>query len=150
MAVAASPRRRVSQCGGTLVEALLAIAILSILLLGVMAALTTTATVSRSTGQIAATRSALSTVIERAGVAAYPGCDAAGAVDTRLHDSTSRSLVEAPDGYGFEVVAVASAHPQAASCQASTSAVLVTIRVSHLDSGEALDGQVVIRDRGTP
>ena len=138
-----------SQAGISLVETLLAIAILSILLLGIMAGLTTTATVSRSTGQVAAVRNALASVVEKASGAGWPGCASAAVIDARMHDATHVSHIEAPPGYTFAVKAVRSVQPETGSCSTSpaTTAVLLTIEVVD-DRGEhRLDGDVVIRDR---
>lgn len=138
-----------SQAGVSLVETLLAIVIVSILLLGIMAGLTTTAKVSANTGQVSATRNALASVIERASSAGWPGCAAAGTINTAMHDPSAPAYVLAPEGYEYEVTSVRSAFPDQSGCSTSpaTTAVLLSIRVRHIESGNTLSGDVVLRNK---
>lgn len=144
-----SLHRQRNQAGMTLVESLVAVAVLSILLLGIMAAITTTVNVSRSTGQVAATRNALASVVERMSAAGWPGCGTASVLDQRFHDSAHAAFVNAPTGYNFVVRSVSSAQPQQAACSTTpaTTAVLVRVEVSHAETGDRADGYVVVRDK---
>lgn len=131
-----------SQSGGSLLEALIAVALVSILLLGVMAGISTSATVSRSTGQAARTRAALATVADRVATMAYPGCGDAATLTTAV-----RAAVTVPNGFEATVTAVANLVPATAGCTAQTSVRMLTIRVTHTRSATRSSGQVVLRDR---
>lgn len=128
---------------------MLAVAVVSILLLGVMAGMSISADVSQNTGKVAAARNALASVTERMGAAGWPGCDTPAAIDAIMHDTDHAAFVEAPAGYSYEVTDVSSAYPESPTCQASpaTSAVLVEVTITDDASGEQLSGSVVIRDR---
>lgn len=142
-------RRARSQAGASLIEALLAVAVVSILLLGIMAGVSTSVVVAQSTGKVAGIRNALASVTERMGAASWPGCDTSEAIDTIMHTAGHPAFVEAPPGYSFAVTGVSSAYPEAATCQTSpqTSAVLLEVTVTDDSTGENLNGSVVIRDR---
>lgn len=139
-------RRRSSaetdQRGSTLVEALIAVMIVSILLLGVMAALSTSATVSRSTGQATRTRAALAAVSDRVATLPYPGCVTAAELT-----NTVRTAVMVPVGYTATVTRIESLLPAAAMCSAQSTVLKVTIVVAHPASGRSMKGEVVVRDR---
>lgn len=133
--------RRLNQVGSSLVEVMVAVAIISILLLGVMAGITTSASVSQSTGQAVKTRAALATVTDRVATMPYPGCGDAAAMDAAMHGA-----ITIPDGYDAEVVAVDNLLP-AGGCTADTSVRLLTVRIDHAGSSTTLEGEVVVRDR---
>ena len=135
-----SPRLRV-QRGSSLVEVMIAVAIVSILLLGVMAGMSTSATVSRSTGQAVKTRAALATVTDRIATMAYPGCGDAAAMDAAVH-----AAIAIPDGYDAEVTGVENLLPTG-GCSSDTSVRLLRVRVDHPASSNTLTGEVVVRDR---
>jgi hypothetical protein len=124
------------------VEALIAVMIVSILLLGVMAALSTSATVSRSTGQATRTRAALAAVADRVATLPYPGCVTPAALTT-----TANSGIAVPTGYTLTVTKVESLLPSAATCAPQTSVLRITIRVAHAASSTSMQGEVVLRDR---
>ena len=129
---------RSSQRGSSLLEALIAIMIVSILLLGVMAALSTSATVSRSTGQAARTRAALATFADRVATLSFSGC------------ATVTSTINAltvPAGYTATVTKVQSLLPVAPACTAQSSVLKVTIKIAHPESKTSMEGEVVLRDR---
>lgn len=136
---------------------MLAVAVVSILLLGVMAGMSISANVSQNTGKVAAARNALASVTEQMGAAGWPGCDTPAAIDAIMHDTDHAAMhdtdhaafVEAPAGYSYKVTDVSSAYPESPTCQASpaTSAVLVEVTITDDASGEQLSGSVVIRDR---
>lgn len=126
------------QRGSTLVEALIAVMIVSVLLLGVMAALSTSASVSRSTGQATRTRAALAAVTDRVATLSFSGC------------ATLTSMIDAvavPAGYSATVTGIESLLPVAASCTPQSSVLKVTIKVTHPRSGTSMQGEVVLRDR---
>ena len=131
-----------AQHGGSLVEALVAIMVMSILLLGIMAGMTTTATVSRSTGQTARTRAALATVADRMSTLPFPGCATASAVT-----DTVRSTVDVPTDYTATVTKIDYLLPSASTCTPTTSVIKVTVEVSHPKTGTSVQGEVVLRDR---
>ena len=131
-----------SQRGSSLVEALVAIMVMSVLLLGIMAGMTTTATVSRSTGQTARTRAALATVADRMSTLQFPGCATTSAVT-----DTVRSTVDVPTDYTATVTEIDYLVPAASSCTATTSVLKVTVEVSHHRTGTSVQGEVVLRDR---
>ncbi len=126
------------QRGSTLVEALIAIMIVSVLLLGVMAALSTSATVSRTTGQATRTRAALAAVTDRMATLSFSGC---ATVPTMI------DAVTVPAGYTVTVTKVESLLPVAAACTAQSSVLKVTIKVAHPESKTSMEGEVVLRDR---
>lgn len=130
------------QRGSTLVEALIAIMIVSILLLGVMAALSTSATVSKSTGQATRTRAALAAVADRVSTLPFPGCVTPAALTT-----TATGAITVPTGYTLTVTKIESLLPAAAACTAQSSVLKVTIRVAHTGSNTSMQGEVVLRDR---
>ena len=128
-----------SQQGGTLLEALVAIVIVSVLLVGVIAGMATSTTVSQSNTQTARARAALAAVSDRVATMPYPGCGDAAALTT-----TVRSSVTVPDGLEATVTDVANLVPASASCTAQTSVRMLTIELS--SASTQLTGQVVLRD----
>jgi len=135
------PLRRPDERGSSLLEVLVAIAVLSILLLGVMAAMSSSATISKSTGQVARTRAALATVTDRISTMKYPGC--ANPADIAAK-ATAAGFV--PEGFTLAVDKVEGEVPPGA-CVASTSVILLTVRISHPASKTTLTGQVALRDK---
>lgn len=129
-----------SQHGGTLLEALVAIVIVSVLLVGVIAGMATSTTVSQSNTRSARARAALTAVTDRIATMAYPGCDDAAALTTAV-----RAAVTVPDGLEATVTEVTNLVPASASCTAQTSVRMLTIRLSNAST--KLTGQVVLRDR---
>ena len=130
--------RRVDQRGSSLVEALIAVMIVSVLLLGVMAALSTSATVSKSTGQATRTRAALATFTDRAATLSFSGCATIAAAVNAL---------TVPTGYTATVTKVESLLPAGPACTAQSSVLKVTVRVAHASSKTSMLGEVVLRDR---
>lgn len=150
MRPALPPRRRSprtarlrTQGGGTLVEVLSAIAILSILMIGVMAGMTTSAKVSGATGQVGATRSALETATDRAATMAYPGCVS----DLGQLSTLVRAAGAASPGFTVEVTAVKYLVPLGVpTCSTATTAQMLSIRVVQTSSGLRARGDVVLRN----
>ncbi len=126
------------QAGSTLVEALIAITIVSVLLLGVMAAMSASATVSKSTGQATRTRAALAAVADRLATQSSFRCATVAAMI---------DAVDVPAGYIATVTKIESLLPVAAACTEQSSVLKVTIRVGHPESNTSMDGEVVLRDQ---
>ncbi len=131
------------QVGGTLIEVLLAVAILSILMLGVMGGMTMTAKVSGTTGNLATTRAALTSTIDRVATMPYPGCQP----DVAALTNVVRAANVVPNGYAVSVSAVTYVVPAAASCTSATSAQLLTLVVTKNGTTVRASGQVAVRDR---
>lgn len=129
--------------GSSLAEVLIAIAVLSILLLGLVGAMSTSANVSRTTGQIARTRAALAAVTDRVSTMTYPGCQDAASLTSTIR---SVSPPVPPDGFTVTVTNVENLLPASASCTASTSVRMLTIRVDLAGATKTLSGQVVLRN----
>lgn len=136
-------RRAHSQAGATLVEALVAIAILTILLLGVMAGMVTALTTSRSNHGVAETRTAFAVVSDRVSTMAYPGC----ADPTALTASLNSPAPLAPSGYSAEIVAVDNLLPASPNCVTATSVRKLTVKVTRNDNTASLTGEVVVRNQ---
>lgn len=129
------------QHGGSLLEALVAVMVVSVLLLGVMAGMSTSATVSQSTGQAARARAGLAEVTDRVATIAYPGCGDAAALTTAV-----RAGITVPAGFEVSVTAVANLVPPGPACTTQTSVRMVTLRVVQVRTSTSLTGQVVLRD----
>ena len=131
-----------SQRGGTLVEVLVAVTILSVLMLGVIGGMTTTVKVSSSTGQLAATRAALEAATDRLSTMPYPGC----VPDLTQLTTLVRAAGVAPDGFTVDVIAVTYLVPAAPTCTAATGAQMLSIRLTQTTGGRRATGDVVLRN----
>lgn len=118
-------------------------ALLSIVMLGVIAGMTTSARVLGTNGQAAAVRAALTTTTDRIATMGYPGCVAT----PQLMTDRVRSEITVPDGYTADVTAIRYLVPTGATaCTAATTAQLLTVRVTRTGSAFSVTGDVVLRD----
>lgn len=128
--------------GSTLVEVLIATMILSVLLLGIMAGISSTATISQANGQGARARVALATATDRLATIAFPGCVTPAALTASLP-----TMITIPAGYTVTVSSVESLPDRSAACTPSTSMLLLKVVMEHASPSSKVSGEIVLRDR---
>jgi len=132
-------RAQRNQRGTSLVEILLAVAIMSVVLFGILAGFQTTTTVSGDAGARSALQGALSTATERMSGIAFPGCSTIAQLD-----AIAAAAHVAPSDYTVAVTNVRYLVP-GPNCTSATSALMVTVRVTAAD-GASMSGDVVLRN----
>ena len=142
----AAPQRAGGQVGSTLIEILVAMAIMAVVMGGILTGYFTTVRVSGVLGQSGATQSAFGTVADKIGNMPYRKCATLTQVNSDL------TAMGVPTGFAVSVAQIRYLGTKTSNfvdgpCSTDRGAQLLTVRVAAAAPGAvAVSGQLVIRD----